>query len=608
MGLGLLGFAGATAKGFLEGTEMNRRNARQDNEDAYTAKLRARQDEAFAREESARAGQKSYMEKLFSEDPDTPRPLDQGYTPEQPEGGAEAGLLQTDAPSEGSADGVTQYTLAPPGSPPGAAPANKPKALAFGGMNTVAQADNRLKSLRNRMEYAKSQGNVDMFQKAMDEARQVRGEMESVQIGQAVLNDTPDGYVKRLEAITNSQGSGLEMRFDPKTSSTLVKYGQTEVPMSRLQVSKVMMAMNKIKNGSAAGFTELEGIHSGFAAAAKAQQAEIEKRRAEQNKTEKLGPNDSLVNPITGKVVYQGQPRLKAGETEVIHPDGTRTVERVDGKVHPIIKASFGESEGAMVAPATSLFQSLMSKNKIPEAQAAKMAVQFTRGDYSNVVEEFDMDTGLNRRLYVDRDQKDAKGAVTSIGSGKKYLVSEDEYGEGERFTPAQAQAAVAQMQAKLPADVFARYAATATPAGEKLFQDQYKGAVTALVAQAKKDLAAATTPEQQAAIKQAYVAQQEKMLAEARRADLVRQFYKPPMPKPAATATKPAQGVLPGSLAAPQMATAKPGVSPVDMGDDFQSPSAKAALAQRVDQASRGGPPVTRVERLRAQQTGLMR
>ena len=320
--------------------------------------------------------------------------------------------------------------------------------------------------------------------------------------------------------------------------------------------------------------------------------ASEQKMSEERNKVQILANGAVAFSPAAGVIARNNE--LRPGEERV--PDGSggfRIQKAGDKPVHPVIKASFGESEGAMVAPATSLFETLMSQNKIPEAQAAKMAVQFTRGDFSNVVEEFDMDTGLNRRLYVDRDQKDAKGVVTSIGTGKKYLVAEDEYGKGERFTPAQAQAAVSQMQAKLPADKFAFYAATATPAGEKAFADRYKETVTALVTQAKKDLAAATTPEQQAAVKQAYAAQQEKMQAEARRADLVRQFYKPPAPKTAASVAKPAGPSFMDRAS-----------SLMESGSDRAS---RQALQEKVRMARVGGPPLTSQEAETAARYGLV-
>lgn len=46
---------------------------------------------------------------------------------------------------------------------------------------------------------------------------------------------------------------------------------------------------------------------------------------------------------------------------------------------------------------------------------------------------------------------------------------------------------------------------------------------------------------------------------------------------------------------------------SPQSMGDDFQSPGARAALRQRVMQSQGGGAPLSRVETLRARQIGLL-
>lgn len=56
---------------------------------------------------------------------------------------------------------------------------------------------------------------------------------------------------------------------------------------------------------------------------------------------------------------------------------------------------------------------------------------------------------------------------------------------------------------------------------------------------------------------------------------------------------------------AAPAPATAK---SPQTLGDDFQSPMARQALQIRVAAAADGGPPLTSIEKLRAQQLGLIR
>ena len=56
---------------------------------------------------------------------------------------------------------------------------------------------------------------------------------------------------------------------------------------------------------------------------------------------------------------------------------------------------------------------------------------------------------------------------------------------------------------------------------------------------------------------------------------------------------------------AAPAPATAK---SPQTLGDDFQSPMARQALQIRVAAAAEGGPPLTSIEKLRAQQLGLIR
>jgi hypothetical protein len=61
------------------------------------------------------------------------------------------------------------------------------------------------------------------------------------------------------------------------------------------------------------------------------------------------------------------------------------------------------------------------------------------------------------------------------------------------------------------------------------------------------------------------------------------------------------------------QPATAQPaeqprtGRSPQTLGDDFQSPMARQALQARVAEAANGGPPLSSVEKLRAQQLRLL-
>jgi hypothetical protein len=49
-------------------------------------------------------------------------------------------------------------------------------------------------------------------------------------------------------------------------------------------------------------------------------------------------------------------------------------------------------------------------------------------------------------------------------------------------------------------------------------------------------------------------------------------------------------------------------GTSPVSLGDDFESPGARKALAERVVEALNGGAPLSRIETLRAQQLNLLR
>lgn len=57
------------------------------------------------------------------------------------------------------------------------------------------------------------------------------------------------------------------------------------------------------------------------------------------------------------------------------------------------------------------------------------------------------------------------------------------------------------------------------------------------------------------------------------------------------------------GQAAAP----AAPAKAPQSLGDDFTSPAAKQALAARVAEAAQGGAPLSRIERLRAQQLRLL-
>jgi hypothetical protein len=59
---------------------------------------------------------------------------------------------------------------------------------------------------------------------------------------------------------------------------------------------------------------------------------------------------------------------------------------------------------------------------------------------------------------------------------------------------------------------------------------------------------------------------------------------------------------------ATPGAAPRSPSPSPRSMGDDFESPGAKAALRVRVGQSLEGGEPLNRVETLRARQLGLLR
>ena len=87
------------------------------------------------------------------------------------------------------------------------------------------------------------------------------------------------------------------------------------------------------------------------------------------------------------------------------------------------------------------------------------------------------------------------------------------------------------------------------------------------------------------------------------------------PAPSPSPAYGRPATGARffggsgPRTESAPAAAPAPAtGKSPQTLGDDFQSPMARQALQIRVAAAAEGGPPLTSIEKLRAQQLGLIR
>ena len=310
-----------------------------------------------------------------------------------------------------------------------------------------------------------------------------------------------------------------------------------------------------------------------------------------------------------GKLLYKGSTPTPKGMVEVTRPDGSTAFEPAVNKVPEGITAGL-DAQKDLVPEAHAFYRSLL-KNGLGDdpAQAEAVAVRMARARGTNTQSSFDVDAAKFKTVFQDLDEKGKDGKVMSKGTGRTYTLWADDMGQSARITPEMAAEAVTQIKAKVKPEVFAAYAAAGAGDGRAKFEANIKATQDGIIASAQGRMKNEPDPVK----RQAILALAEKQLAgvelEVKRAELVAQFYKPPaQPKPtSAVVTNPAQGASPASPVATPTATPRPGISPVNMGDDFESPSAKAALALRVDQASRGGPPLTRVEKLRAQQTGLM-
>lgn len=328
------------------------------------------------------------------------------------------------------------------------------------------------------------------------------------------------------------------------TGAARLQPGQKFTTVSDKAGNKIHQVVNEdgsvaVPNVESALLNYIGGIE-GVTRRADAKAKELADMRKELMKPVPLNPGQVVTryNPQTDRYEEVASNTAPPRGYEDVTDPNTGVTRRVPvGKAdkpgdYPKVIADTFKGDESKIAQANELYDRLLESNPgMKPAAAAGIAQRALSG--GRVVQTFNPQTGLFERHF-----EDSAGAVAdsgaSLGSGAAisngtYRLGASQYKKGAAgVSDKDAQAAVAQIQKDMPTEYSGYVNIVKTPESYQAYINKAGETLSSLKSTAEKNFSEAKTPEEKAQIQALYQQTANKITAELRRVELVKQFYKP--------------------------------------------------------------------------------